>query len=273
MKKMKNTDQEESIWRLHTGDCIQLMGLMPPRFVDLVFADPPYNIGYVYDIYDDRKKFHEYMTWTRDWGIQVKKILKPHGSFWLAIGDAYASDLDVLMRRELGFHRRSWVVWHYTFGMNSVKRFTPSHTHFFHYVVDPGNFTFNGDAIKVPSARQMVYGDKRAKAGGRLPDDVWILRPQDAPEGTEQPPFDTWYNSRVCGTYKERVDFPCQMPEAILERIIKVSSNEGDMVLDPFLGSGTTGVAAVRLKRKFIGLELSADYRELAEERIAKQIV
>jgi site-specific DNA-methyltransferase (adenine-specific) len=251
----------KSPWCVRNGDCVPGMKALPVACVDLALADPPFNTGYEYDVYRDRLPLAEYLNWTASWATALKRVLKPGGTFWLAIEDEYASDLDVLMRRELGFHRRSWVVWYYTFGVNSIRKFTPSHAHLFHYVVDPDAFTFNADAVKVPSARQLVYGDKRAKAGGRLPDDTWILRPQDNRLGNLEPPFDVWYIPRVCGTYKERVDFhPCQMPLAILDRIIRVSSNPGDVVLDPFTGSGTTAVAAVTLGRRFVGWELSANY-------------
>src|SRR5437588_2337215 len=106
-----------------------------------------------------------------------------HGTFWLAIGDDFAAELKVLFQRELGLSCRSWVIWYYTFGVNCKFKFSRSQTHLFHFVRDPKKFTFNGEAITVPSARQLVYADSRANEGGRLPDDTWFLRPQDMPEG------------------------------------------------------------------------------------------
>src|SRR5205823_14692874 len=97
----------------------------------------------------------------------------------------------------------------------------------------------------------------------------WVLRPQED-ERFFQAEDDTWYISRVCGTFKERIDHPCQMPEAVLERIIRVSSNPGGLVLDPFAGSGTTLAAARRLGRRYLGCELSAEYAEKIRERLAK---
>ena len=124
-------------------------------------------------------------------------------------------------------------------------------------VKDPEHFTFNVEAIRVPSARQLVYADRRANPAGRLPDDTWILRPQDLPEGF-QPDDDTWYFPRVCGTFKERAGWHgCQMPEQLLGRIIRACSNEDDLVLDPFAGSGTTLAVAKKLGRRFVGFELS----------------
>src|SRR5262249_39253627 len=123
-------------------------------------------------------------------------------------------------------------------------------------------------AIRVPSARQLVYADARGAEDGRLPDDTWILRPQDLPEAF-QPDEDTWYFSRVCGTFKERAGWHgCQMPEQLLGRILRACSNPGDLVLDPFGGSGTTLVVAKKLARKWIGFELSPEYAAKIQKRL-----
>jgi site-specific DNA-methyltransferase (adenine-specific) len=185
-------------------------------------------------------------------------VLKPNGTFWLAIGDDYAAELKVLSQ-DLGFHCRSWVIWYYTFGVNCKYKFSRSHTHMFHFVKHKKNFTFNRESILVPSARQLVYADKRA-ADGRLPDDTWVLRPQDLTDGFN-PDEDVWYFPRVAGTFKEREGFHgCQMPEQVLGRIIKVSSNPGDLVLDPFSGSATTVAVAKKLGRQFVAFDISDEY-------------
>jgi site-specific DNA-methyltransferase (adenine-specific) len=244
------------------------MNKLAPGSVDLVFADPPFNIGYEYDTYDDRQAAEDYLGWSRRWGQAVARALKPDGTFWLAIGDEYAAELKVLFHRELRLACRSWVIWYYTFGVNCTKKFSRSHAHLFHFVKDERRFTFNADAIKVPSARQLVYADVRAKEGGRLPDDTWILRPQDLPDGFAEQE-DTWYFPRVCGTFKERMGFHgCQMPEQLLGRIIKVSSNPGEVVLDPFAGSGTTLVVAKKLGRRWLGFELSPNYAAQVQTRL-----
>ena len=203
---------------------------------------------------------------------EVARVLTPSGSFWLAIGDDYAAELKLIAQNDLGLTTRSWVIWYYTFGVNCTHKFSRSHTHIFHFVKDANDFTFNADdpAVRVPSARQLVYGDKRANPKGRLPDDTWILRPQDLPEafGADE---DTWYFARVAGTFREREGFPgCQMPEQLLGRIIRASSNPGDVVLDPFSGSGTSLVVAKKLGRQWIGCELSKDYAKQARLRLKK---
>ncbi|WP_397569343.1 DNA-methyltransferase [Schlesneria sp. T3-172] len=254
---------------IHSLDCIEAMKGLEAGCVDLVFADPPFNIGYSYDVYKDRQAPPQYLDWSRKWISGVHHVLKPNGTFWLAIGDDYAAELK-LLSQEIGFHCRSWVIWYYTFGVNCKLKFSRSHTHIFHFVKNAKNFTFNGSEIAVPSARQTVYGDARANKSGRLPDDTWILRPQDLVEGLT-PEEDTWYFPRVAGTFKEREGFHgCQMPEQLLGRIIKVSSNPGELVLDPFSGSATTAAVAKKLHRNFLAFDISEEYIARGLTRLAK---
>jgi site-specific DNA-methyltransferase (adenine-specific) len=250
------------------GDCVEQLRSLKAGSVDLAFADPPFNIGYKYDIYDDKREADAYLDWTRTWTKEVARVLKPDGSFWLAIGDEFAAELKMIVHRELGLSPRSWVIWYYTFGVNCKYKFSRSHAHLHYFVKDPTSFTFNTDDIRVPSARQLIYADSRANPKGRLPDDTWILRPQDVPGGFG-PDEDTWYVPRVCGTFKERAGWHgCQMPEQLLGRIIRACSNPGDLVLDPFAGSGTTLTVARKLDRRYLGYEISPDYAERARARL-----
>ncbi len=157
-------------------DCLSGMQELPDGAVDLIFADPPFNIGYKYDVYEDELESEHYLNWSRQWITAVYQTLKPTGSFWLAIGDEYAAELKIISQ-QTGFHCRSWVIWYYTFGVNCKQKFTRSHAHLFHFVKDSKQFTFRADALenRIPSARQLVYNDKRANPKGRLPDDTWII--------------------------------------------------------------------------------------------------
>ncbi len=286
------------------GDCIQTMQSWPAASIDLIFADPPYNIGYKYDQYEDKRDDHEYVQWTQDWVSQCARLLKPSGSLYILIGDEYAAETRLHLKRlerERQLVFRNWIIWHYTFGQNCKAKFNRSHAHLM-YAVGPGlfdhkgnmragdlPFTFNREAVAVPSARQTTYADARANPTGKLPDDTWYLRPQEAIAdqpanatsgdassgggggggGYFDPEGDTWYLSRLCGTFKERQGWhPCQLPESLLERIVKLSSHEGDVVFDPFTGSGTTLAVAARLKRRWLGCELSDDYAARATQRI-----
>jgi site-specific DNA-methyltransferase (adenine-specific) len=252
-----------------TGNCIDVLNAGPEGWIDLVFADPPFNIGYLYHGYDDRQKTEDYLKFSKDWMQSVHRALKPKGSFYLAIGDAYAADLCVIARREIGFHLRNWIIWHYTFGQQPKNMFARSHTHILYFTKDEKEFTFNPDSIRVKSARQTTYGDSRANPKGKLPDDVWYLRPQECEETMFVPESDTWNVSRVCGTFKEREGWHgCQMPIAVLDRIIKSSSKPGDIVLDPFNGSGTTVVSAALHGRQYVGIDQSEAYVSYARKRL-----
>jgi len=234
-----------------TEDCVRWLQRRRKPFADLIFADPPFNIGYKYDVYEDKKKYDEYKTWTKNWMKACVHALKPTGTFWVAIGDEYAAEIRVFARENLGLHLRNWVIWYYTFGQNTRKKFGRSHTHLFYFVKNPSHFTFNDEAIRTFSDRQKKYNDRRANDTGRLPDDVW----------TEFP--------RVCGTFNEREGWhPCQMPETILARIVRACSNKRDIVLDPFAGSGTTLAVAKKLSRYYVGIEISKNYSKKIKERL-----
>lgn len=250
------------------GDCVKIMGELPAGSVDLMFADPPFNIGYSYDIYHDKRAKAEYLAWAETWLTAAARLLAPTGAFFLAIGDEFVAEHKVRLDA-LGLTMRNWIVWHYTFGVNCSKKFNRSHAHILYYTKHPREFTFNPEHVRVPSARMTTYADRRANPVGKLPDDTWVLRPQET-DGHFQPESDTWYVSRVCGTFKERTGHPCQMPEAVLERIIRVATKAGDTVLDPFAGSGTTLAVAKKLSRRFLGIELSEQYADGIRQRLQR---
>src|SRR5262249_3990766 len=131
--------------------------------------------------------------------------------------------------------------------------------------------TFRSDELenRVPSARQLVYADARANPNGRLPDDTWLLRPQDLAQCFTAAE-DTWYFPRVAGTFKERAGFHgCQMPEQLLGRIIRLCSHEGELVLDPFSGSATTVAVAKKLGRHYLAFDISEEYVTRGIARLA----
>ena len=266
--------------KIHSGDCISGMQSLPEGSIDLAFADPPFNIGYKYDVYEDKLAAEDYLKWSAEWMSAIHRVLKSDGTFWLAIGDDFAAELKI-QAQECGFHCRSWVIWYYTFGVNCKNKFTRSHTHLFHFVKDPQSFTFRSAELenRIPSARMLVYNDRRGNPKGRLPDDTWIipprniedtftLRPQDM-EDCFLPNESDWYFPRVAGTFKERAGFHgCQMPEQLLGRIIRTCSDENEVVLDPFSGSASTLIVAKKLRRRFVGFELSEEYAAAGSARL-----
>lgn len=237
------------------GDCVEVLGKLVAEnggegVADLIFADPPFNIGYQYDKYNDKLKKDKYIHWTKDWMTASVNALKSTGSFYIAIGDEYAAHVRII-GDDLGLYLRNWIIWHYTFGQQTKSKFARSHTHIFYFSKDKDNFVFDDEAARVISDRQKTYKDKRANPAGKVPDDVWNVYP------------------RVCGTFAEREGWhPCQMPESLLARIIRVSSCVDDLVIDPFSGSGTTCSVAHKLKRRYFGIDISPKYVKESIKRI-----
>lgn len=265
------TKKKRNSTKVHQIDCLEgLTSKVKPRTANLVIADPPYNIGVNYEAYVDKKKTSEYLDWFRDRAVKIHEALHDHGTFWLFINDSLVSEVDVLCK-SLGFFKRSHVIWHYTFGQNSQKNFTPSHTHLLYYTKRKTKFTFNkdDDGLRHPSARQVKYKDKRANPKGRLPDNTWVIFPELMSENFD-PAGDTWLASRVCGTYNEReAHSPNQIPLPIMERIVIATSKPGDLVVDPFCGTGSSGVAAKLHGRSYVGFDVSETCVAESQKRIA----
>lgn len=251
------------------GDCLECLAAMPNGIAQLGFADPPYNIGFDYQgEYRDSMKPDAYIQWCEQWMAEIYRVLAADGTFWLVIGDEWVAELVVLAKR-LGFTVRSWVVWYYAFGVNCESKFTRSHAHLLYFVKNREAFTFNADAVRVPSKRQMIYKDKRASPDGRLPDDTWILMPESVPDvfaSTDS----VWGIPRICGTHKQRVDGAAnQLPELLVARVIRACSNVGDVVIDPMAGTGTTPAVAKKLGRQYVAIEQSAKFAAIASQRVA----
>lgn len=238
-------------YSITTGDCIEGMAAMPPGSVDLIVADPPYNVGIDYGDGEkaDRLPDADYIAWTRRWIEAAARVLAPHGSMWVICGQEYAADHQIAMRA-VGLHWRNTVTWVETFGVNCRRKFNRTSRPMFYVVKHPRQFTFNAATLTTPSARQTKYRDKRASPGGKLFDDVWTI-------------------PRVCGTFRERVDgVPTQLPIALVRRVVLGLSCPDDLVLDPFTGSGTTGVVSIEHGRRFHGFELREGYAAIARARM-----
>ena len=231
---------------LLTGDAVELLKTFPDDSVDLVCTDPPYNLGKNYGNNIDWKQWHEYEEFTRSWLKETKRILQPTGSLYVFMGIRFISQLFLILQ-EMNFHLNGWITWHYTQGMGRIKGFSPRHEDIL-YFKKSDKYTFNLDDIRIP---QKFYR-KRNNMKGANPGDVWQF-------------------SHLHYSNPERLDHPTQKPEALMKRIILASSNENDLVLDPFVGSGTTCVAAKMLGRKWIGIDVNPGYIEISRERLRKK--
>jgi adenine-specific DNA-methyltransferase len=243
---------------LFHGDCLAIMKDMPSESVDLCVTSPPYNIG---KEYERCLPLDDYIEWVQKWCVQVARLLKPHGSFWLNVGYVGVEDqgkavpLSYLLWDRVPLFFMQEIVWNYGAGVASKRSFSPRNEKFLFYVKDQNNYTFNLDAVRDPDVKypnQKKNGKLRCNPLGKNPTDVWTF------------PKVTSGRKR---SSKERTPHPAQFPEAVIERVIKCSSNAGDMVLDPFFGSGTTGAVALRNARQCMGIELRSDYLEIASAR------
>ena len=157
--------------KVYLGDCIEIMKTLPDKSIDLVFADPPFNIGIKYDIHNDNLPYEEYYKWSEKWIAEIGRLLKNNGTIYFAIGDEFAAEINIILKNA-GFYFRNWIIWYYTFGQNQRKKFYRAHTHILYFTKNKERFTFNDRDIRIPSARQLVYKDKRANPIGKIPDDV-----------------------------------------------------------------------------------------------------
>jgi DNA modification methylase len=233
-----------------TGDCLTILPTLPAGVADLIYLDPPFNIGLDYPGYDDSQPEAEYMSWLESVFRELHRVLSPAGSLWIQIGANVQAEACLLLKR-FGLHWRNTAVWHYTFGPNQWRKFTPSWQALHWFTRHPKRYTFNADAVRVPSARLLKYKDKRANPKGKVPGDVWTV-------------------PRIAGSFHERVEgHSCQTPLAVLERVVKACSNSGDLVLDPMAGTGTACVAAAALGRHCFGIELCEETAGRARARLS----
>ncbi|MGI8653841.1 MAG: DNA-methyltransferase [Pyrinomonadaceae bacterium] len=232
---------------LKCGDAVAIMRELPNNSIDLIIADPPYNLGKDYGNNKDLKARHDYEDFTHLWLNEVNRLLKPTGSIYVFMGVRFISDLFRIMEDELKLVFNGWITWHYTQGMGRKQGFSPRHEDIL-YFTKSDEFTFNLDDVRVPQK----YFRKRNNMNGANPGDVWQF-------------------SHVHYCSAEREKHPTQKPEALMERIIRASSNEGDLVFDPFVGSGTTCRVANLLTRRWIGVDLNPDYIQMSEKRIEQK--
>ena len=249
-KAAKRNGNGEAAWKIVQGDSLDLLAELTDR-PRLILADPPYNIGIDYGggAKADKLPRGQYVAWAEEWLDLCLSRLAPDGTLWVMIGDEYAAEYAIALDK-LGAHRRAWVKWYETFGVNCANNFNRCSRHLFYCVKDPKRFVFHPEAVLRPSARQAKYGDSRAAPNGKIWDDVWVI-------------------PRLPGNAKERIPgFPTQVPLAIARAIVGACSDPGDLVVDPFSGSATTGAAAIELGRRYLGFEQSAEFAKLSRTRL-----
>ena len=228
-----------------TGDAQDELGKIESGSVDLIIADPPYNLGKDYGNNHDVQGFDEYLSFSRKWLAEAHRTLKPSGTLYVFMGFRFISYMYDILDRELQMFFNSWIVWHYTQGMGKTKGFSPRHDDILMFT-NSQDFKFNLDSVRVP---QKYYRDRNNMRGAN--------------------PGDVWGFSHVHYCNGNRQNHPTQKPEGLIERMVLASSDEGDSVVDPFAGSGTTLRVCQQLGRKVIGIEINPDYVDLIKARLS----
>lgn len=229
---------------LRCGDALTLFSEIENESIDMIIADPPYNLGKNYGNNHDLRGVDDYLEFTRSWLSEAKRALKPEGTIYVFMGVRFISYLYEILDRELGLLFNSWIVWHYTQGLGKTKGFSPRHDDILMFTKS-NKFTFNLDNVRVP---QKYYRERNNMRGAN--------------------PGDVWQFSHVHYCNPNRQNHPTQKPEGLIERMILASSKKNEVVLDPFSGSGTTLRVCQQLTRQGIGFELNPEYIAMTKKRL-----
>ena len=244
---------------IYNMDCLQGLKKLPAEAIWLTVTSPPYNIG---KEYENPMALEEYLDWCEAWVAEIYRITHSGGAFWLNLGyfsipdRAKAIPIPYLLWDRIPFHLIQEIIWNYGAGVAGKKFFSPRNEKFLWYVKNPDDYTFNLDAIRDPNVKypnQKKNGRIKVNPNGKNPTDVW------------QFPKVTSGKNRASA---ERTSHPAQFPMPVIERIIKASSNPRELILDPFIGSGTTAEVGLRLGRPTVGFEIREDYCRIIADRL-----
>lgn len=230
------------------GDAIDEMKKLPDKSIRLIVTDPPYNLNKDYGNNQDKLEFDDYLEFSRQWLTEAKRVLTDDGTIYVFMGMRYISYVFSFLEQELNMSFNSWITWFYTQGTGKTKGFSPRHDDILMFTKSPKHFVFNLDDIRVPQKFYRSVNNMR----GSNPGNVWEF-------------------SHVHYCNKNRKKHPTQKPEALFERMILASSNPGDIVLDPFVGSGTTLRVCQQTNRSCIGIDLNPEYVKLTKERLEEK--
>lgn len=257
------------------NDVLEFLKDVPKNMATLIVTSPPYNIG---KAYEERVEFREYLKWQKDVIERCVNILKPEGSICWEVGnyieEGEVFPLDVFFYdifKKLGLKLRNRVVWHFGHGLHARMRFSGRYETVL-WFTKGDEYIFNLDAVRVPQK----YPGKRAYKGpnkgkpsshplGKNPSDIWeiLLRDWDK---------EMWEIPNVKCNHPEKTVHPSQFPIELVERLVLALTNEGDVVFDPFVGVGSSIIAALLHNRKGVGVDKEREYTDIAFERITRTL-
>jgi adenine-specific DNA-methyltransferase len=252
---------ERSELLVYQADSLEAMRRLPDGCVALTVTSPPYNIG---KPYEQVRQVQAYVNWCADWIREVHRITARNGAFWLNLGyleypeRAKALPIPYLIWDKMPFYILQEIVWNYGAGVASRRSFSPRNEKFLWCVKNPDLYVFNLDCVRdknVKYPNQKKNGKLKCNPMGKNPTDVWQIPKVTSGANRASP---------------ERTPHPAQFPVALVERIIKACSNPGDVVFDPFAGSGTTLEVAMRNDRPSFGVEIDTDYIKIISNRLRR---
>ena len=242
--------------KLYNGDCLEVMDKLIQEGikVDVIITSPPYNIG---KEYEKKVSLSKYLEWQKQVFKKAYILLSDNGVVLLNVGafiNEYTNNIPLSFEfysifTNTGYKLRQNIVWHFPSGMSASKKLSGRYEDIMWWYKGDNLPTFNLEDIRVKEWKNF---DKRNNLNGKNPTNVWGI-------------------NLVKGNSKEKKKHPCQFPEVLINRLVKGMTNKSEIILDMFMGSGTTGVACVNLNRKFIGIELDKEYFDIAKERIEKE--
>jgi len=260
VKKILGTPAYENAGvAIYCQDCLKGMQKLPDNLVNLTVTSPPYNIGKEYESFITTE---DYIGWCSKWMQEIYRITAENGAFWLNVGyfevknKGLAVPISYLLWDKSEFYLLQELVWNYAAGVACKSRFSPRNEKLLWYIKNQQHYTFNLDEVRDPNVKypnQKKNGKLKCNPLGKNPTDVWQIAK---------------VTSGANRSSKERTAHPAQFPTAMIERVIKSSSNWGELVIDPFMGSGSTAIAALENGRHVIGFEVEEKYIQIARQRI-----
>lgn len=243
---------EDMTDKVYHGNIVEVLKNYPSNSIDLAFADPPYNLDKMYNSYDDKKRETLYLDWCNTWLKEYIRVLKPTGSLFLLNLPKWAIYHANFLDQYLFF--QNWIVWD---AISEPRgKLMPSHYALLFYTKHPSDFTFNNESIS------------------KIDAPIFCLRASCIKERKKQaidpkvPLTDIWWDIHRIKHKKERDPHPCQLPEKLMERIILLTTNEGDIVLDGLCGTGTTPIVAAKLRRRYIAIDIDKNYVEITKKKL-----
>lgn len=247
--------QKNLINKIIQGDCLELMKSIPDNFVDMTFADPPFNLKKKYNGYTDSLEFKEYVKWCDKWIAEMVRITKPTGSIFVHNIPKWLTFYVNILNEHA--HFKHWIAWNAPTAPMG-KSLQPGHYGILFYVKDSKKAKIY--EIRMPHERERKSNFLRKDYGGKKAG----LHPFGPLVS------DVWSDIHRIKHNKYRDEHPCQLPLPLLERLILMTTDENDIVLDPFIGTGTTAIAAKRLGRKYIGFDLDKKYVQISNKHLSE---